>query len=273
MILTPKKALGNCKRGFQGLLHALKEPLPKYGENENRIIIGRSVQNRPIYCTHFGNGICHVLFASAIHGNEVGTIKLAHHLIQWLKNRSFQNLTISVIPCLNPDGYALAKCRPQFFQGGIMGRLNGNGVDLNRNFPTASFKQNASRNFGKEYLETAHVNAGKHGGSEPETKALTSYVLDNDISFVCMLHSRGNDVMSGYDDLSGAIAKLYADATVSRLLPSDHWRQLSQTGICAEWCNENQIATIEVETPYRWGSDWERQRKGIEVMLNYLEAQ
>ena len=104
-------------------------------------IIGHSHQGKDILCYKVGTGSYPILFLSAIHGNEVGTVRFAHHLLSWLIDppEIQRGFSCFVIPCLNPDGYDLARRQPDYRHGGRIGRLNARDVDLNRNFDTASF--------------------------------------------------------------------------------------------------------------------------------------
>ncbi len=98
-----------------------------------------------------------ILFIGGVHGDEPEGIHLADELLSWLKGRQ-QTLTCPdwiVIPCLNPDGY-----RNQ-------NRVNGNGTDINRNFPT--------KNWSAKY-EQPRYNPGTAPLSEPESKALDQLI-------------------------------------------------------------------------------------------------
>jgi hypothetical protein len=89
--------------------------------------IGRSVQGRPIRAVTFGTGRTRVLLWSQMHGDEsTGTMALADLLTYFataggdtLRDRLGQELSITMVPMLNPDGAEL-------FQ-----RENAMGVDLN----------------------------------------------------------------------------------------------------------------------------------------------
>jgi len=81
-----------------------------------------------------------------MHGNEVLgrelLLKLAHHLCEEHRNgnpeiqKLIEITRIHLMPCMNPDGYALAS---ETYNAGIddylIGRTNNKSVDLNRNFP------------------------------------------------------------------------------------------------------------------------------------------
>lgn len=66
-----------------------------------------------------------LLFIGGVHGDEPEGVELAQKFLTWLqKNNRSDFHSWFLIPCLNLDGYKQNQ------------RTNGNGVDLNRNFPS-----------------------------------------------------------------------------------------------------------------------------------------
>ena len=105
-----------------------------------------------------------------------------------------QGIEIDVIRCLNPDGQALGT------------RGNAHDVDLNRNFPTSSWR---SRLRPGDPSRALGLSGGSAPGSEPETRTLLAY-LRRGFSLVVSLHSNG-----GYVDYNGPDGRSLA-AIVSR---------------------------------------------------------
>ena len=70
-----------------------------------------------------------ILFIGGVHGDEPEGVSLAESLLEWLKNNNSKNLKTHwiLIPCLNPDGFKNNQ------------RVNSNGVDLNRNYPSVDW--------------------------------------------------------------------------------------------------------------------------------------
>jgi murein peptide amidase A len=139
-------------------------------------IIGWSVRGRPIKAIVFGDGERMVVVVAGVHGNESGT-PVAKAFVRWLfahPGAVPDDAQIHVVRCLNPDG-AWAGTRG-----------NARNVDLNRNFPAASWSR---------HLDPADPSAmmGLTGGtrpaSEPETRALVRY-LKQGFDVVVGLHSR-----------------------------------------------------------------------------------
>lgn len=131
----------------------------KLENNHHWSITGASNQGNEIFIREFGQGQKTVLIIGGIHGDEpasvIAVIKLAKHLEKnphLIKNRAV------LIPCLNPDGLSIGT------------RTNGNGIDINRNFPSSTWSS--------EYIKN-HNNPGQEPLSEPETltavEAINSY--------------------------------------------------------------------------------------------------
>ena len=87
----------------------------------NMQIVGRSVLGKPIYVLKLGKGKKHVFYSASIHANEWITSVVLMKFIEdyatsYLANRSlsgysvrsiFQNVSIYLIPMVNPDGVDL----------------------------------------------------------------------------------------------------------------------------------------------------------------------
>ncbi len=111
-------------------------------------IIGRSAQGRAIEQICIGRGAQSVLIMGAFHGDEPQSAYVAQRLADELVATGGvpRYRRVVVIPTVNPDG--LSACT----------RVNGRGVDLNRNFPARNWRPGPA-----------------HGGrpaSEPETRAV-----------------------------------------------------------------------------------------------------
>jgi protein MpaA len=90
-------------------------------ESARRILLGRSVDARPIYAYVVGDrqSAQRELVVGCIHGNETAGIAIARRL----ERASPTGVELWIVPLLNPDGAAAGT------------RGNAHGVDLNRNFP------------------------------------------------------------------------------------------------------------------------------------------
>ncbi|MBZ5740105.1 M14 family zinc carboxypeptidase [Nocardioides mangrovi] len=117
---------------------------------KDKVVIGHSVQGRPITAWHRGEtGGPKVLLIATMHGNEGAPRTILRTL---RSGRQIHGINLWVVPVYNPDGYAAHT------------RKNAHGVDLNRNF---SYHW-ADLDGGYE--------SGPRAGSEPETRAMMRFL-------------------------------------------------------------------------------------------------
>ncbi len=120
-------------------------------------VAGRSREGRPIHAVEFGEGPETTLILGGFHGDERAAAAVVLALVEWL-GRETQRLPgrrVVVVPFVNPDGAVAGT------------RLNAEGVDVNRNFPT--------RDWSAEARDRRYA-PGPAPGSEPETRAVIELV-------------------------------------------------------------------------------------------------
>lgn len=146
------------------------------------LVIGRSVENRPIEVYRFGAGRRERMIIAGIHGgDEQNAIDLAGELIDRLSREPDlvpPGYTLYILKALNPDGSAAGK--------GAEGRSNANGVDLNRNFDT-----NWKSTWRTTGCQAGPGAAGSSPGSEPETQAIKNFLLERRVEALIVYHSAG----------------------------------------------------------------------------------
>jgi len=103
-----------------------------------------------------------ILLLGGIHGDELNAGAIVFHWMQWLQTPASQKYHWHVAPVVNPDGLLAPK--PQ--------RVNANGVDLNRNFPTPGWEQDAKRYWMKTTGSDPRRFPGQSPLSEPESRWL-----------------------------------------------------------------------------------------------------
>ncbi len=272
MIKMLRTKVGFYKRGLVGFWQNKFEPYVEVPQNIEKFVFGESAEGREIFCYKIGQGAVPVLFVSSIHGNEVGTIKLAHRLLNWLNQDSgkYNQFSFYIIPVFNPDGHHIAKHNPNYFGGGRKGRFNGHNVDLNRNFPTPSFQSNSFWGIGKNYSEKINVFCGEFGGSEPEIQGLIKFIQEKQIKFYFAFHSMGAGVMGNNQPLAQELMDVFAKASGYTKEGLGDWVNLKQTGTAKEWCDIHSINYLEIEGRYRYSPDWPAHKKGIEAVLEKL---
>lgn len=238
-------------------------------------VIGKSVEGRDISVTTFGTGDTHLLFVGGIHGGyEWNSTLLAYEYIDYLEYNPEEvpeDLTITIIPTLNPDGLAqVVTTEGPFTLADIAdkntrvaeARFNANGVDLNRNFackwaPTSTWRGEV-------------VSAGTAAFSEPEAAALRDFVTAEKPTAVVFWHSKANNVyasecengvlpetltlMSTYAKPAG-----YGEVPVFDAYPI--------TGDAEGWLASIGIPAVTVEFESGNSSEWTRNLAGIDATL------
>lgn len=114
-----------------------------------------------------------LLFIGGVHGDEPEGVWLAETLLQWVQTQVHTGKVhllrnFVIIPCLNPDGYSKNE------------RTNGNGVDLNRNFPSDDWSPES---------KSPRYNPGTYPGSEQEVKALSKLITEYNPELIVHFHS------------------------------------------------------------------------------------
>lgn len=169
----------------------------------NKIEIGQSNDERPIYMLSLGFGEKSLICTAGVHGRETINPVLLLSVIEeyvnaywnkeWIGGHDVFDLlhtySINFIPVLNPDGYVIATegfrkiNNPNLRHAAIMmnvshefWKYNGRGVDINRNFAAASYVQQRPC---------------EYPNSEPETRALIQVFHDADSIAYIDFHSRG----------------------------------------------------------------------------------
>lgn len=111
------------------------------------------------------------LFIGGVHGDEPEGVELAQQFLSWLqKNNKASFHSWILIPCLNVDGYSKAK----------RDRTNGNGVDLNRNFPSPDWNS---------LFKAPRYYPGGTPASESEVKALCQLIEEVKPKAIIHFHS------------------------------------------------------------------------------------
>lgn len=103
-----------------------------------------------------------VLLLGGIHGDELTSVSVVFQWLDLLHAPAAQKFHWHIVPVLNPDGLLAPK--PQ--------RVNARGVDLNRNFPTPGWEQDAKRYWAKMTRSDPRRFPGESPLSEPESRWL-----------------------------------------------------------------------------------------------------
>lgn len=188
--------------------------------------IGQSCLGREIPAIKIGksNDIC--LYAGAFHGSESLTTTLLLkfcedlcHSIEFDRDlcgiktsKVYKNKSLVIIPRVNPDGCEislLGALTAGVYAGEIRRISDGDTLHWNANLRGVDINHNFSA--GWQELRREERKAGifgpaktRYGGlypeSEPETAALTSYCLNNNISHALAFHSQGEVIYWHFGD-------------------------------------------------------------------------
>ena len=182
------------------------------------LVIGFSVEHRPIDLVHVAGPGPRVLVVGAIHGNESAGIAIVDAL-----RRTHPHADLWLIPTLNPDGLAAGT------------RQNAHGVDLNRNFGAGW------QRFGAPW--SAYY-SGTRPWSEPETRVARTVVRRIHPRVTVWYHQHLDEVWAY--GRSSAAGRRYASISG---LPYLHRRWLA--GSATNWQNHlaGGGASITVELP------------------------
>ena len=101
-----------------------------------------------------------VLLLGGIHGDELTASAVVFKWLQWAQIPLAQEFMWEVVPVTNPDGLLAQKPT----------RVNAHGVDLNRNFPTPGWQQEAPRYWARVTASDPRRFPGTGPLSEPETR-------------------------------------------------------------------------------------------------------
>jgi len=244
-------------------LIVVQTPTPFILAHGNRpVVIGYSVSRRPIEVYTFGHGMKQRMIVAGIHGGyEWNTIALADELITHINENPDvipEDTTLYILRNLNPDGDAR--------DHGYDGRVNDHGVDLNRNFPTnwkADWDRDGCWNYGP-------TTGGTSPGSEPETRALMTFLQSHRIEALISYHSAALGVFPGgepWEENSIAFAESLADATTYPFPPIDTGCVF--TGTLADYAVELGAVAVDMELATHVYTDFKRNLKALDVLLEW----
>jgi len=227
-------------------------------------VIGYSVLARPIGVYAFGQGENEYLIVAGIHGGYEGnTVDLANELVMYISQNPEaipSGAKLYIIPDLNPDAVARGR--------NVDARVNANGVDLNRNFPSQNWVPNWNHD---NCWNDRPTTGGTYGGSEPETKTAMSFIKAHHIIAMISYHSAALGVFPGgveWEPESKRLAKALARVAGYPYPPIEIG--CVYTGTLADWAVENGvIASVDMELANHRDPDFERNLRALAVLLGF----
>jgi len=239
-------------------------------------VIGLSVDGRDIDAYTYGRGKTLLMFVGGVHGGyEWNSVLLAYTFMDYLDanpNAIPADLTIAVIPSANPDGvYKVIGKEGHFTAEDVpkdasneSGRFNAHEVDINRNFdckwkPESTWRGNT-------------VSAGSAPFSEPESRAIRDFVLENNPKAVVFWHSKANTVYAS--ECRGGILPetleiMQAYSRAAQYSAVDSFDAYEITGDAEGWLASISIPAITVELKTHETIEWEQNLAGIQALFEY----
>ncbi|MBK8900435.1 MAG: protein kinase [Anaerolineaceae bacterium] len=250
-----------------------RTPLPTFipgSRGPETIVIGQSSDGKDIVAVRMGNGPQTLLLVGGIHsGYAPNSVQLAEQLAaHFAQNLTFipNNVTIYLVTNLNPDAAAAP--------GELAGRLNANGVDLNRNWDCR---------WDPDPAVLGEVREGAGGTavlSEPETAALNSFIaqIQPDAAVFWGAGRRANGVVSpGACEerslVSRELVHYYAIAAGYDFLNRPEiLADPALTGDVTNWLDKIGIPTIYVILPDFLEVNFEREWAGVLSVISAVSV-
>ncbi len=230
-----------------------------------RIVSGYSVKKRPIEIFRFGTGKNERMIVAGIHGAyEKNTVALADRLIEYLqKNPDFipKDATLYILRSLNPDGETASNAED--------GRLNANGVDLNRNFGV-----NWKSSWQDGDCASPSGTAGAAPASEPETKAFMNFIAGRQVEVLISYHSAGLGIFPSGNPPQPESQRLAQDIAAISNYPYPAVKTgCEYTGTLVDWAAQNGvIAAVDLELSNHQDSEFETNLKVLRLLLEWQPA-
>jgi hypothetical protein len=205
------------------------------------------------------------MILAGIHGGyEWNTVELAYELIYHIQDNTDlipENVTLFILPNLNPDGY--------FTSRGYEGRANANNVDLNRNWD-AYWEADWPSSGCWDYLP---ITAGPSPHSEFEVHHLAYFIFQNGLDAVISYHSAGLGIFpGGQPSTPNSLRLAEALAAISPYPYPPERSNCKPTGHFVDWASLYGIAAVDVELSTHYNLDWEINLAILEVLLNWQPA-
>lgn len=223
-------------------------------------VLGRSANGSPIEVVRFGSGANAIIFVGGIHyGYAPASETVALRTIDYFTNNPQkipENASVYVVKNLNPDAF--------YDPGKLAGRLNANGVDLNRNWDCNWAKD--TEVLGK-FLNGA---GGSSPFSEPETSSLYDLIITTRPKAVVIWGARGKMSSPGSCGRGSAVsiplARSYGNAAGYTV--QDFETTAGEiNGDATNWLDQQGIPAVTILLPGYTDADWNNNQAGILAVL------
>lgn len=290
------------KYSYSNMVTDIKKLTATYPEILKSEVVGKSVDDRDLYCLIFGNPDAEkqVFITAGIHAREYinpqVVMKMVERYCKCYDTNSYKGVKYSklfdeicfyIMPMTNPDGIAISQFGPSAIDDVKLRakvkslprngkysnwKANANGVDINRNFTYyKSTKPSVTKPCSEKY-------PGKKAFNQPETRAIrdTLASLKNPVAII-NYHSMGNVIYWGYNQTSmkkscTALKNLFVDMTgYSTIFENAKAAESGIGDFCGYIKNEYKVPYVTVENgsgsvpvdPAQFGTIYKRNKLGF----------
>ncbi|WP_420628253.1 protein kinase domain-containing protein [Candidatus Leptofilum sp.] len=228
--------------------------------------IGQSANGAPLEVVRLGSGSTTLLFVGGLHaGFAPGTVELANQVIDYFTENLAEippEIMLLILPNVNPDSPRAP--------GQLAGRLNGNGVDLNRNWDC---RWVANPPWGSE--AAVEGLGGSEPFSEPEIRSLSNFIVAQESTAVIFWQARSAQGLVSPGEcaedstVSQTLADVYGGATDYRVADFEDLLNTEVRGDATNWLDSQGIPAISVLITDYTATDFEENLAAIEAVMQF----
>lgn len=233
------------------------------------VVLGQSANENPIEAVRIGSGPAVLILVGGLHaGFAPGTVDLANQLVEHFSENLDEvppQVTLVIIPNANPDSPRAP--------GQLAGRLNGNGVDLNRNWdcrwvPNPPWGSNSPEGLG-----------GVEPFSEPEVRILADFIQAEDAVGVVFWQARSAQGLVSPGEcsegtaVSQTLADIYGGATEYRIADFEDLVNTEVQGDATNWLDKQGIPAISVLLTDYTATDFAQNLAAVKAVMRYYANQ
>ena len=231
--------------------------------------VGQSANGTPIEAVRLGSGPAVLILVGGLHaGFAPGSVDLAEQIVDYF----WENLeavppeiTLIVIPNANPDSPRAP--------GRLAGRLNGNGVDLNRNWDC---RWTSNPAWGSEPVEGL---GGTEPFSEPEVRSLANFIMAQAAEAVIFWQARSAQGLVSPGEcndgttVSQTLADVYGEETDYRIADFEDLVDTEVQGDATNWLDQQGIPAVSVLLTDYAVTDFEQNLVAVEAVMAFYANQ
>ncbi|MEZ4590233.1 MAG: M14 family metallopeptidase [Chloroflexota bacterium] len=231
--------------------------------------IGQSVSGTPLEVVRLGSGPKTLVFIGGLHaGFAPGTVELANQVVAYYTENLAEippEITLLIIPNANPDSPRAP--------GQLAGRLNANGVDLNRNWDCRWL---ANPPWGSE--AAVEGLGGTAPFSEPEVRSLSNFIVAQASTAVIFWQAKSVEGLvspgecAEESSISQPLADVYGSATSYQVADFEELVDTQVFGDATNWLDSQGIPAISVLIKDYTATDFEENLAALQAVMAFYAA-